>query len=400
MKVLLANKFFFRNGGSEVVMFQERDFLLQNGHHVVDFSMQDARNLESPYAGYFVQAQDYRNGGSGKIRTALSLIHSAEAAQRIGQLIDDTRPDIVHCHNIYHQLTPSIIGAAKAKNVPVVLTLHDSKPVCPSYTRLSQGKPCSACLDGNFSHVVKQRCADGSLGKSALLYLEAVVQRWMGNYEQVDRFIAPSQFVRDSVLHRFRDEQVALLYNGIDTRSWNISETDGGYALFLGRLSVEKGVETLLRAHAGSSGKWPLRIAGTGPLAGDLKSRYPDAEFLGHLSGDALHRTIAEAAVIVLPSECFENCPMSILEAMAYGKPVVGSRMGGIPELVVDGVTGKLFTAGDSDELRDALDDLMANADRRHEMGKNARARAELEFDLEHHNQRLMEIYLSVLESE
>lgn len=399
MRVLLANKFFFRNGGSEVVMFQERDFLLRSGHEVIDFSMQDARNFESGQSAYFIQAQDYRSGGAGKVKSALSLIHSAEAMRKIASLIDDTGPDIVHCHNIYHQLTPSIIGAAKAKGVPVVLTLHDSKSVCPSYTRLSQGKPCSACLDGDFSNVVKQRCADGSLGKSALLYLEAVIQRWMGNYEQVDRFIAPSQFMRDSVLHRFRNDQVTLLYNGIDMKSLHVSETDSGHVLFLGRLSAEKGVETLLKAHAKSTGKWPLRIAGTGPLAEDLKHRYPDAEFLGHLSGETLRRTIAEAAVIVLPSECFENCPMSILEAMACGKPVVGSRMGGIPELVVDGATGKLFTAGNSDELRTVLDELMFDAARRHDMGKNARVRAELEFDLEHHNHRLMEIYLSVLGS-
>lgn len=397
MKILVANKFFFRNGGSEAVMFQERDFLVRSGHEVVDFSMQDARNLESPYASYFVQAQDYRKGRSGKIGTALSLIHSAEATRSIARLIDGARPDIVHCHNIYHQLTPSIIGTAKSKGVPVVLTLHDSKPVCPSYLRLSHGKPCSACLDGDFSNVVKQRCADGSRGKSALLYLEAIVQRWMGNYELVDKFIAPSKFMRDSVLHRFHDEQVTLLYNGIDTTSFHNSETDKGYVLFLGRLSPEKGVETLLKAHATSVMKWPLCIAGTGPLADDLKRRYPDADFLGHLSGDALHQAITEAAVIVLPSECFENCPMSILEAMAYGKPVVGSRMGGIPELVVDGVTGRLFSAGNSGELRAALDELMADPALRHDMGKKSRERAELEFDLEHHNRRLMEIYMSVL---
>lgn len=393
MRVLIANKFFFRNGGSEVVMFQERDFLLRSGHEVVDFSMQDARNLESPYASYFVQAQDYRNGRSGKIGAALSLIHSTEATRNITRLIENTRPDIVHCHNIYHQLTPSIIGAAKAKGVPVVLTLHDSKPVCPSYTRLSNGKPCSACLDGDFSHVVKQRCADGSLGKSALLYAEAVIQRWMGNYEQVDKFIAPSQFMRSSVLHRFRDDQVALLYNGVDTETLHSSEIDGGYVLFLGRLSPEKGVETLLKAHAASSNRWPLRIAGTGPLAEDLKHRYPGAVFLGHLSGDVLQQTIAEAAVVVLPSECFENCPMSILEAMAYGKPVVGSRMGGIPELIVDDVTGKLYTAGNSDELQAALTYLMGNQVVRQAMGTKARVRAELEFDLNHHNARLLEIY-------
>jgi len=396
MRVLLANKFFFRNGGSEVVMFEERDFLLRCGHEVVDFSMHDSRNLESRDSAYFVQAQDYRAGGLGKIKTALSLVHSTEATRKIGRLIDDTRPDIVHCHNIYHQLTPSIIGTAKAKGVPVVLTLHDSKPVCPSYVRLSQGKPCSACLDGGFSNVVRRRCADGSTGKSVLLYLEAVIQRWMGNYEKVDRFIAPSQFMRDSVLHRFPEERVTVLYNGIHVKSYDVSQRDRGYVLFLGRISAEKGVETLLRSHAASIIKWPLRIAGIGPLAEDLKGRYPGADFVGHLSGDELHRTIAEAAIIVLPSQCFENCPMSVLEAMAYGKPVVGSRIGGIPELVVDGETGLLFDAGNVSELQEKLGMLMASPVLRQAMGRAARERVEKAFSQERHNAGLMDIYGSL----
>ena len=155
MRVLFANKFFFRNGGSEVVMFQERDYLLGAGHEVVDFSMQDERNFPSPNAAFFVGRQDYRGGAGklGKLKSAFSLIHSGEAVDRISALIRQTRPDVVHCHNIYHQLTPSIIGAAKKLGVPVVLTLHDYKPVCPTYNRLRDGKPCSDCLDGDFSHV-------------------------------------------------------------------------------------------------------------------------------------------------------------------------------------------------------------------------------------------------------
>lgn len=400
MKVLLANKFFFRNGGSEVVMFQERDFLLRSGHEVIDFSMQDERNLASPYADYFVAAQSYRNGGGlGKIATALALIHSHEAVEKIGRLIDATRPDLMHCHNIYHQLTPSIIGAAKARGVPVVLTLHDSKPVCPAYTRLSQGRPCSDCLDGDFSNVLKKRCADGSRGKSALLYIEAVVQRRMRNYERVDQFIAPSRFMRDSVLHRFKSEQVALLYNGVDASSVPQGGSDEGYVLFLGRLSAEKGVETLLRAHESAQGAWPLWIAGTGPLAAEYRQRYQTANFVGHLAGEQLKNAIAGASVVVLPSECFENCPMSILEAMAYGKPVVGSRMGGIPELIEEGVTGFLFEPGNSNTLREVLASLMGDPALRSHMGKHARHKVEREFSLEQHNQRLMEIYTSVVGS-
>jgi glycosyltransferase involved in cell wall biosynthesis len=398
VKILIANKFFFRNGGSEAVMFQERDFLAGTGHEVIDFSMTDERNEPSRYAGSFAGRRQYRSGATlGKIRSALALMHSSEAAFRMGQLIDATRPDIVHCHNIYHQLTPSIIGAARSRGVPVVLTLHDYKPVCPAYLRLRDGKPCSDCLNGDFRPVMKHRCADGSLGKSALLYGEAVIQRRLGNYEKVSRFVAPSRFMRDSIVHRFPPERVNLLYNGVDLGSISASDQDDGYALYLGRLSSEKGIETLLRTHAEADGRWPLMVAGTGPMGEAFRTTYPTARFAGHLAGEALRSAIARAGAVVVPSECLENCPMAVLEAMAYGKPVVGSRMGGIPELIADGETGLLFDAGSVGSLAAALSRLMQAPDLRREMGRNARLRAERHFSLAAHNRGLLDIYESVL---
>ncbi len=164
MRILLANKFFFNNGGSEVVMFQERGALRASGVEVVDFSMDDDRNWPSPQSHAFVGRQTYsdtkHSSIAARIQTAVKFVHSREAVQRIEGLIDRTEPDLVHCHNIYHQLTPSIIGAAKRRGVPVVLTLHDYKPVCPVYLRLRNGKVCSECLDDGFSRVVVNRCAD------------------------------------------------------------------------------------------------------------------------------------------------------------------------------------------------------------------------------------------------
>lgn len=399
MKILIANKFFFRNGGSEVVMFQERDHLLGNGHQVVDFSMQDERNFPSNDSAFFVGRQDYKGGSGklGKLKSALSLIHSAEAVDRISALIRQTRPDLVHCHNIYHQLTPSIIGAAKKLGVPVVLTLHDYKPVCPVYNRLSHGKPCSDCLDGDFRQVLRHRCADGSLGKSALLYAEAVIQRRMGNYEKVDAYLAPSRFMQEAISHRIARQRVHLLYNGVDTQAMQGSGADHNYVLYLGRLSAEKGVATLLAAHALSRAGWKLVVAGTGPLEHDLKLQHKQATFMGHVSGEQLREVVDRASVVVVPSEWYENCPMSVLEAMAYGKPVVGSRMGGIPELVADGETGLLFEAGNAGELRAQLDRLMADPGLRGAMGRQARQRVEAEFSVTRHNACLMDVYKSLL---
>lgn len=397
MKILMANKFFFPKGGADVVMFQERDHLLHSGEQVIDFSMHDERNRESPYESHFVSNKDYRQGRKlSKLGSALSFVHSREAVSRIAALIDKTRPDLMHCHNVYHQITPSIISIAKSRGIPVVLTLHDFKPVCPAYLRLRAGHPCSLCLDGNFRHVLMNRCAGSSIADSALLYAEATIQRWLGSYEQVDRFLAPSQFMRDAALHRFRSEQVVLLYNGVDTAEINASAQDDGYVLYLGRLSREKGVETLLRAHE-AAGSWDLVIAGTGPLERGLQMRYRNARFVGQLSGQPLKTMIGGASAIVVPSEWYENCPMSVLEAMAYGKPVVASRMGGIPELVVDGETGVLFEPGNAVELQGHISRLMDDPSLRARMGAAGRIRAERQFSIEKHNADLTDTYRSLV---
>lgn len=400
MKVLQANKFFFKNGGSETVMFQERDYLLEHGHQVIDFSMHDARNFASEYQPYFVGNRSYRHGKSNKLAKivdAVSFIHSPEAVSNIRRLIQDTQPDLVHCHNIYHQLTPSIIGAAKKLGVPVVLTLHDYKPVCPTYNRLKNDTPCSNCLEGDFSQVLRHRCAGGSLGKSALLYAEATVQNWLGSYQQVDAFIAPCQFMQQSIAHRIPEARVKLLYNGIDVRLVQPAEGDEGYVLYLGRLVKEKGVETLLKAHASAGSQWPLVVAGTGPLEDVLKAQYNPSILVGHLQGEALVKAIKGAAVVVVPSEWYENCPMSVLEAMAYGKPVVGSRMGGIPELIEDGQTGFLYDAGNVDALNAVLGKLMSSSELRQQMGAAGRLRVKTLFSLEKHHAGLMDIYNTVI---
>lgn len=401
MKVLIANKFFYRKGGSETVMFQERDFLLASGVDVVDFSMQDERNLASPYQETFVSARSYDEDAKGgliaRAGAALRLVHSPEAVSKIGELIDRTRPDLVHCHNVYHQLTPSIIGAAKQRGVPVVLTLHDYKPICPVYTCLRDGETCVQCIDNNFFNVVRNRCSDGSLARSALLYAEAKVQQMKRSYENVDLVIAPSQFMASKVSQaRFESARVQVLYNAVDASTITASKEDDGYLLYLGRLSAEKGIETLVEAQARANVA-PLVVAGTGPLEARLHADYPDVDFRGHLSGAELEATIRKAAAIVIPSRWFENCPMSVLEAMAYGKPVIGSDIGGIPELVQHEVTGLLFPAGDTDALAGQITRLMEQPKLRKSYGCAARQRLEQEFSIDTHNQKLLQLYNSVV---
>jgi glycosyltransferase involved in cell wall biosynthesis len=399
VKVLVANKFLFENGGAEAVLFQERVFLTSTGTEVIDFAMQHDRNIQSPYQEHFVSRRDYGSGGRfTKVKNAISLIHSREAVSKLASLIEETRPNLMHCHNIYHQMTPSIVGVAKSRGIPVVLTLHDSKPVCPVHTRMREGQLCSLCLAGDFHNVLTYRCAEGSIAQSAALYMEAVIQRWLGSYEKVDRFLAPSQFMREAVLPRFSEDRVKLLYNGVDVTKISASDQDKGYVLYCGRLSPGKGAETLLRAHEAAECRWPLVIAGSGSLSDSLKSQFTrNVRFAGQLSGEALSTTIAEASVVVVPSEWCENCPMSVLEAMAFGKAVVAARVGGIPELVNDQVTGLLFEPGNTEELRTQLEYLMGDAARRADMGAAGRIRAESNFSLKKHNAELMAVYQSLV---
>jgi glycosyltransferase involved in cell wall biosynthesis len=396
-KILFANKFFFRNGGSEAVMFDEMEWLKNRGLDVIEFAMRDGRNRPSSYDPYFVSEKNYTAGSrSSKVKAAVSFIRSKEAVDNIARLIRDEKPAVLHCHNIYHQLTPSIINTAARLKTPVVLTLHDYKTVCPVYTQLSNGQVCTDCSDGGFESLLKKRCADGSLGRSALLWAEARYHAAARSYHRVSKFIAPSRFMQDTVAKRFGQDKVVHIANGIDATRIAVARQDDGYVLYLGRLSGEKGVVTLLKAHAADNARWRLVIAGTGPLSSELREQFPAAEFKGYLAGDDLESIIRKAAVVVVPSEWHENSPLSILEAMAHGKTVLASRIGGIPELVRHGETGFLFTPKNHEELSSKIRMLLADADLRARLGAEARSVVEKDHSLERHGAALLALYQSL----
>ena len=398
MNVLLANKFFFLNGGSERVFSQERNFLLNRGINVVDFSMEDARNFPSDYSTFFVSRIDYYGsmGIWSKLKQGAKFIHSSEAVEKIERIIRRKRPDIAHLHNIYHQLTPSIIPVLKRRGVKVVLTLHDGKLICPSYLMLAGEKPCVACRGRSFWKPLTTHCV-GSRGREVLLALEAFWHKWVRSYEQVDLFLSPSRFLAELVSQRVPEEKIRVLHNGVDLSAYPSSSNDDGYALYFGRLSREKGVETLLQAHKYIGNGIKLKVIGTGPLEGELRTRYPEAEFMGYREGEELKTLLADSAFVVVPSEWYENCPMVVLEAMAMGKPVIGSRIGGIPEQIDNGKTGLLFEMGNIGELAEKIKALSVNIDIRQTMGLAARKKVEREYSLDIHCTTLMKTYKELL---
>lgn len=399
MNFLFINKFFFLNGGSERVFFQERDFLLEKGFRIVDFSMEDSRNLASDFSNYFVKNIDFNSPNKmfSKPKQGFQFVHSTESIKKLKSLLLKKTPDIAHLHNIYHQLTPSIIPLLKKYGAKTVLTLHDYKLICPNYLMQNGNKICDACSGKYFWMPIYKNCQNSKL-QSLLLSIEAYWHKWKGSYDSVDLFIAPSRFMAQQIAKRIPEEKIKVLRNGIDLQSMASNGQDHGYALYLGRLSHEKGVETLLEAHQRVSDSVRLKVIGTGPEENRLKDAYGQAEFLGYKQGPELHNLITDAAFVVVPSQWYENCSMVVLEAMAAGKPVIGSNIGGIPEQVEDGRTGLLFEMGNVEALAEKMNILATNPEMRSRFGKAARRKVELEYSLDGHCNGLLDIYRKLLE--
>lgn len=375
MRILFVNKFLFRKGGSETYLFDVADALRDKGHEVGFFSMQDERNIPCEQEKYFVSNSDYSGRASffKQAREAATLVYSPEAKRKFGALLNDYRPDVVHLNLVHRQITLSILDAPylKRNSVPVVYTAHDFIPVCPNCTFLDgSGNVCEACLDGKFRHCVQRKCVKSSAAKSLLAAAEARFLRLHGSYQKIERYIAPSEFMRSQLVRGgFPAEDVVVMRNFLPQRraeSLSLKPSEKGpYFLYFGRLSQEKGINVLIEAFSDAAKvlpeEWRLRIVGTGPSESDLKRRAMEAgiadrvDFLGFRMGDDLESLIRAAAWTVFPSIWYENMPYSVVESLAAGVPVVGSHLGGVPELVKDGDTGLICEAGDARSLAKAL---------------------------------------------
>lgn len=406
MKVLVANKFHFLKGGAERYYFGLTRMLEERGHTVVPFAMQHELNERSEHEDLFVSPTAFDAGGRlpQRLRDAARVIYSVEARRRIGALVDRTSPDIAHLHNIAHQLSPSILYGLRQKGVPAVQTLHDYKLVCPNYQMFTRGRTCERCADWRYYNAVLLKCMRGSIASSAVVCAEAYVHKLLGSYARnVELFIAPSRWLRGRMIaHGVDPAKVVYVPNAISLGDFEPRYQSEGYAAYVGRLSVGKGLATLLRA-AASVRAGALKVVGDGPLEGELRAyalreRLTQVEFLGYRTGEDLRSIMADASFVVVPSECYENAPLAVHEAAALGKAVVGSRIGGIPELVLDGETGLLYEPGDHEELAAKLEELWRAPDRAAEMGRAARRRAERELGADRHYESIMAIYKRVVQ--
>jgi glycosyltransferase involved in cell wall biosynthesis len=405
MKILMVHKFYYIEGGAERYYFNLSELLEREGHTVIPFAMQHPRNLATPWSRYFV---DYFEpdkelahlGPVNGIKAAARVVYNRQARNKIEALIDEVQPDIAHVHGVYHHLSPSVLFSLKKKRLPVIFTLHEYKILCPDYLFLDrEGRVCEQCEGRHFWHATAKRCFRNSLPASALVTVESYVHRLLKTYRnQVDLYLSPSRFLQGKMIqYGYPEEKVEWLPYTIPMDHYEPCYENDGYFVYVGRLSHEKGIAELVHAMKRVPAA-RLKVIGTGRLGEPLQKFVQDeglknVEFLGYKSGEDLREIVRRAMFVAVPSVVYDNSPLTIYEAFAHGKPVVGAAIGGIPELIDEGRDGFLFTAGDEGSLVKALERMRECAPQWPEMGRAGRQKAEALFGPEAHLQRMEAIY-------
>ncbi len=384
-------------------MFSLKKLLEEKGHKVVVFSMNHPLNFESEYTGDFIEYINYDQAvkkinlstGFEVLRRA---VYSLEAKRKIEELIIKEKPDIAHLQNIHHHITPSIFYPLKKHNIPIVWTLHDFVLICPNTSFLANGKICERCKKIRYFWPPIIKCKKNSFLASLMAGLETTIHRLMRVNDLIDVFIAPSDFLRNKLIeYGFDGNKIFCLHNFNNIGAINGSRKTGDYYLYIGRISYEKGVRTLIDA-ASMANTGTLKIVGEGPLKEQMTSYMKSkgngvkVEFLGHKSHNEVIELIKMARFLVLPSECYENFPYSIIEAMACGKPVIASRLGGIPELVRNWETGLLFNPGDPENLSLKIKFLFRHPDKAKALGESAKEFVNKELNKDVHYKKLVRI--------
>jgi len=406
VKILQINKAHHYRGGANRYYMELSRILEEAGHEVVHFSMKDGENVNSPYSDYFVENVDLAGAGTvqERIRCFGRVVYSFQARRRVERLIKEHRPEIAHLHNIYHQISPSILQVLKKNGLRTVLTAHDYKLICPNYTLFDGRDTCEKCLGGKNYHVLTTGCHGGTLATGMTLAIEAYLHLFLGSYRKyLDIVITPSRFMKEC-LAKFGipDANIIHVPNFVDPIPENVEPGRGGYILYMGRLSREKGVDSLILAMR-EFPETPLIIAGDGPERKALEKVSQEegagnVQFVGQQGADDLGGLLSGSMFTVVPSIWYENCPLSVLESMAYGRPVIGSKTGGIPDLIGDGEDGLLFSPGDVNDLSDKIGLILGDSEYREELGMNAHLRARQEFTKEAHRDKILSIYSELLD--
>jgi glycosyltransferase involved in cell wall biosynthesis len=375
----------YRNGGGGegVVVRTTTDILALHGHYV-RVLQRDSRAIVTL---------------GNKMAAFAKGLYSWQAAREMIDVITNDRPDVVHVHNLYPLFSPSVLVACRQSGIPVVMTVHNFRLTCPIGIHLHRGAICERCQGGHNYWCVLNNCRQNIVESTAYALRTTVAQRLVSFKKNVALFIAPSQFVKTKLIEAGFDEcRVVVLPNSSPIPDSSSVPSQGRYVAFVGRISPEKGIETLLGA-ARSTGL-PVRIAGDGPIRPRLVEMSPhNVEFVGFLDRGSIGAFYRGARFAVLPSVSFEPCPLVASEAMSHGLPIIASKIGGLPEIVEDHVTGFLFKPGNSDDLANKMQLLWENPELCHRMGRAGRDKACREYGEDAYFRGLMAAYDKAVET-
>ena len=372
----MVNKFLYPRGGSESYMLYLSEHLKGKGHEVEFFGMFDENNTVGNSAGQYTQNMDFHSKGLARFLYPFKIIYSFEAKKKIMKVIDHFKPDIVHMNNINFQLTPSIIYGVKKKKVPLVQTVHDYQMICPNHLlyNFDKNTPCEKCVKDSHINCIKNKCIHSSLVKSILGVIEAKLYSWLKTYKKVDLFVCPSNFLENKLLSAkgFYKGKTKTIHNFIDKEKFaDKGKAPESYIVYVGRLSKEKGIENIAGA-AKLLHNLNFVVAGSGPDE-DMLKNIPNIKLAGFLTGDKLTELMGNAKVLLLPSVCYENCPLSILEAQSMGVPVVTMNSGGMAELVKDGITGTLVNEPTPEGIAKKIKETLENEDYYNSLKENCK---------------------------
>lgn len=409
MKILHVNKFHWRKGGADAYYLDVSQALAARGHKISYFAMQHAKNLPSPFSPFFVPRVDFSGTIGSRLRTFGKMVYSRSAARSFEKLMQQERPDIVHIHNIYHQISPSILSVAHKYRAKVVMTLHDFKLICPNYLLFTNGSVCERCKKHKYYQAVLQKCHKNSLVASAAVALETSIHKILRLYErQVDLFIAPSQFVKNTFVDFGQNsEKITVLPHGVPADTSALpsvsSLSSASYFLYVGRLHPTKGVDVLLSAFARLEDKSVrLKIVGEGVSRSFLERKSvvfgieDRVDFLGELPPRETRTFMLAARAVVVPSVYYETFSLVTAEAMMLGKVVIASQLGALPELVRSEETGFLFPVGNAQTLADRMTGVLRFPEIIRAMEQKASFFAKKQFSLSVHLQDLEDLYRKV----
>ncbi len=384
MRIVMIHNRYQQSGGEDHVFRAETALLRARGHEV--------------------EAVEENNDAivrwTAASKAAFDCVYSFASARSMSKLIDDFRPDVAHIHNFFPRLSPSVHYACRQTGVPVVQTLHNYRLLCPGATLFREGKVCEDCTRAVVPWpAVAHACYRDSRTASAAVANMVSIHRALRTWDRaVARFITPSEFARSKFIENgFPAEKIVAKPNFLSDDP-GMSAGSGKYALFVGRLSQEKGLDTLLAAWRQLPSTVPLKIAGDGPMMPVVKeaaASAPGVEWLGLRNHEDVLRLMTDAAFLIVPSNWYENQPIVVIEAFAVGLPVFASRLGGLAELVRDGETGKLFAAGSSEALAATVEWAIAHADELRAMRRNARLEFESRYTADANYSQLMRVYES-----